>query len=149
MVEYTCPIGISQFSEPSTVVHERLIGMRAQVALDGSATSFAVQYTNQHAFRVHIPIEQMPSIFAEMRYATNTMFTRSRLTLDRGASKLRDIIQAAICPRNAEVLVDPKTNDRLFVFQFMDHSPISLRMTAIEVEYMLGRLSRNAAASYH
>lgn len=149
MGDSICPIGISQFAEPKTVVHERLIGMRANVALDGSSTSIAVQYTNQHAFRVLIPLEQMPMIFAEMRYATNTMLTRSKFSIDRGASKFRDVIQAAMSPRDAEVLIDPSTKDRLFVFQFLDHAPISLRMTAIQVEYMLGRLSRNAAASYH
>lgn len=148
-VESICPIGISQFSEPSTTKHERLLGLKANVAMDGESTSFAVQYTNMHAFRVHIPLQQMPKIFAEVRHATNLMFTRQRLTMDRGSSKFRDIIQLALEPRDAEVFIDPRTFDRLFVFTFLDHTPISLRMSAIQVEYMLGRLAHKAAASCH
>ncbi len=149
MGDSICPIGISKFAEPKTVVHERLIGMKATVALDGASTSFAVQYTNQHAFRVHVPLEQIPMIFAEMRYATNTMLTRSRFSVDRGASKLRDVIQHSVNPHEVEVFIDPRTNDRLFVFQFIDHAPISLRMSAIQVEHMFGRVARKAAAFYN
>jgi hypothetical protein len=148
-VQSICPIGISQFSEPSTTRHERLIGLRATVAIDGESTSFAVQYTNMHAFRVHIPFQQIPKIFAEVRHATNLMFTRQRLTLDRGSSKFSDLIELAITPRDVEVYIDPKTNDRLFVFQFLDHTPVSLRMSAIQVECMLGRLAHITAASYN
>jgi hypothetical protein len=144
-----CPIGISQFSEPATTKHERLLGLKGTVSPDGDSTSFAVQYTNQHAFRVHIPLQQMPKIFAEVRHATNLMFTRQRLSLDRGASKLRDLLEVAVEPRDVAVYIEPKTFDRLFVFQFLDHSPISLRMPAIQVEYMLGRLAHITAASYN
>lgn len=149
MGDSICPIGISQFAEPKTVIHERLIGMRANVAMDGSSTSFAVQFADQHAFRVMIPLEQIPAIFAEVSYATKAMLARSSFSLDRGASKLKDFIQAAIRPRDADVLIDPATNDRLFVFQFLEHAPFSLRMTPVQVEYLLGRLSRSRAASYH
>ena len=149
MGEAICPIGISKFAEPTTVIHERLIGLKANVALDGSSTSFAIQYTNQHAFRVFIPLEQMPAIAAEMRYATNTMLARSRLAADRGASKLREVIHHSVNPHNAEVFIDPRTNDRLFLYQFIDQAPIALRMTAIEVEHMIGRLARKAASAYH
>lgn len=149
MGDITCPLGISQFADPTTVVHERLIGMRANVALDGGSTSFAVQFANQHAFRVLIPLEQTPMILNEMRYAANTMLARSRLAVDRGASKLRGVIDASVNPHETDIFIDPRTNDRLFLFQFLDHAPISLRMTAIQVEYMLGRLARKAAAGYH
>ena len=149
MGEHICPVSLSQFSEPHTTTHERLIGLRANVALDGNATSFAVQYTNQHAFRVHVPIEQIGLIFSEIRHATNLMFTRQRLTIDRGASKLAELAEIAITPRDAHVMIDTKTFDRLFVFQFLDHAPISLRMSAIQVEYMLGSLARRAASACH
>ncbi len=148
-IEGICPIGISQFSEPSTTKHERLLGLKANVAMDGESASFAVQYTNMHAFRVHIPFQQIPKIFAEVRHTTNLMFTRQRLSLDRGSSRFRDLIQLALEPRDAQVFIDPRTLDRLFVFQFLDNPPVSLRMPAIQVEYMLGSLAHKTAAAYN
>ncbi len=141
-----CPFDISQFSDPEVTTHEKLLGLRANVAPDGESTSFAIQFTNQHAFRVHVPIEQIPNIFKEISYATNVMFTRKSLMLDRGSGVLFDLIKNAKHPGRTETYIDSLTLDRVFVFQFLEQAPFAVRLTALQHREMLDSLQRGVAA---
>ena len=120
--------------------HERLLGLRSAVSPDGDSVSFACHYTHQKPFLVHVTIEEMGPILNEIRTASNIMVTRQRLKVDRGAQKMLELCESALRPVAHDVVIDPLTGDRLFIFQFSDHSPLVIRMTAVETDIGLFKL---------
>lgn len=133
--------------EPAESGHERLIGLRASVSDDGEATSFAIQFTNQAAFKVHVPLVQIAGILDEIRYASETMVNRQQIKLDRGASKLLELCETALRPAIVQILIDPVNQDRLFILQFTDHAPLSFRISALELPLILKQLASAIARS--
>jgi hypothetical protein len=131
--------------EVSTRNHERLVGLQASVHPDGDATSFAIHFTNGPPFKVLCPLNEMPGIFSEIRYASTLMLNRQQLHLDRGASTLLELCEGALRPANVEPMIDPLTWDRLFLLQFHDHAPIVIRMSAVETHGALMRLAKVSA----
>jgi hypothetical protein len=135
--------------EPAESGHERLVGLRASVSDDGDATSFAIQFTNQPAFKVHVPLPQIVGILDEIRYASETMVNRQQIKLDRGASVLLGMCETALRPAVVQILIDPMTQDRLFILQFTEHAPLAFRVSALELPLILNQLAATIARSLH
>jgi hypothetical protein len=135
--------------EVSSRNHERLVGLQASVHPDGEATSFAIHFTNGPAFKVLVPLAEMPAIFSEIRYASTLMLNRQELHLDHGAASILELVENAIRPCNVEPMIDPLTWDRIFMFQFLDHAPLAIRMSAIETHATLMRLAQVSASKAH
>lgn len=133
-------------SDKNTEKIERLERLRAHVALDGETTTFTVKYSNREELKVCIPIEQIGSVFAEVKYAANAMLARQSLVYDQGARKLLEMIELASSPVEMSVMIDPTNNDRLAVFQFKTQAPIVLRMTPAECRELARKFS---TVSFH
>lgn len=119
--------------------HERLLGLKADVHPDGGATSFTCVFTNGPAFRVHVPFEEIAAILNTIRQASNLMTMRSSWAPDGGNARLLELLRTAMRPADSHVMVDPATGDRLFVYQFQDHSPIAIRHSIAEIELLRAR----------
>src|SRR6185369_1550755 len=102
--------------------HEKLLGLKAQVEPDGSATSLTCCFTNGPAFRVVVRFDEMAPILNTIRQAANLMVNRSSWAPDGGARRLLELCATALRPIGNEVVIDPMTGDRLFILQFADHS---------------------------
>lgn len=145
----TCPYNISQLEEPFGKSHEKLIGLRARVDPSGASTSFAIQFTNQSAFRVHVPFEQIPGILSELQYATNTMMTRQRLVFSETNSAFLELIEGAEKPIRSDVVIDPTTLDRILVFQFEDKAAWAVRLPAVEQKRLASQIAQKVAVKLH
>ncbi|HEV7278424.1 MAG TPA: hypothetical protein VGN80_19255 [Devosiaceae bacterium] len=135
--------------ETSRTPAERLIDLRASVSPEGEAASFDLLFTNQTPFRCELPYSDMPGFFAEIRHAANLMINRQALRLDSGADQTLEMCQMALRPAIIEIIVDPLTSDRLFLFQFHDHAPVALRISAAELPMMLQQLAEAIRRSQH
>lgn len=131
----------------SLSVSENLLTIRSAVDFDGAAADFRLHFTNQHPFVAHVPFVDMPAIFSEIRHAVTLMVNRRQALPDRGAAALLELCATALRPAIIQILVDPLTADRLFLFQFEDHAPISLRISPLELEGMLQDLAAAIARS--
>lgn len=134
---------------PSSKTHEKLIGIEASVHTDGDATSFAVHYTNQKPFRVHVELTEIAPILHEIRTAALSMMNLQTMKLDRGESKIWEIARNALRPAAMRALICPMTADRIFVLQFRDHAPLAIRQTLEEVAESKLILARAEAAMMH
>lgn len=145
MGRFTEALTLESPPEPTTKRHELLVGLRASIQPDGEAASIAVQFTNIKPFNVHVPLLQAASIVNEMRAAAAGMIERQYLKLDRGAGYVLELCEAAQHPAVIQIMVDPITQDRLFLFQFDHDGPVSLRISALELPMMLAQLARAIA----
>ena len=127
--------------EPQSIVHEHLVGLHAEVHPDGDSASVAVQFTNQPAFRVYVPITQAAEVMTELNAATALMVQRQSFKLDKGASKLLEMCETAMRPAAIEVIVDPVTHDSVFIHHFAGHQPITIRISAEELPIFLAKLA--------
>lgn len=142
----SCPAELVGFiADNNTEKIDRLERLRAHVSPDGESTTFTVKYANREELKVCIPIEQIASVYAEVRYAANAMLARQSQVYDQGARKLLEMIELAASPAEMSVMIDPTNNDRLAIFQFKTQAPIVLRMTAQETR----ELARKISCSYH
>jgi len=123
---------------------ERLIGLRSAVDHEGEFVSFDLHFTNQHPFKLRIEPAEMASIFSEIRQASTVMLTRQRLHLDHGASRLLEMMEAALRPDTFDAVMDPTNLDRVLIYQFAQHAPIAIRMSAPDIA--LARTRSDAAA---
>lgn len=139
--------GLGEAREPKTRRHELLVGLRAEVDPVGEATSFSLAYTNQEPFRVHMPLLQIASVMRVLRDAAETMMYRQHLALDRGTNGLLELCETSRRPAVIQILVDPISHDRMFLFQFEHDAPVSLRISAEELPFMLAQLGRAIARS--
>ncbi|WP_378952194.1 hypothetical protein [Mesorhizobium sp. ANAO-SY3R2] len=100
---------------------------------------------DEPTFSLEIPLTQIGQVMHEVRFASSLMVNRRRRQHDRGAGVLLELIETAMQPQSIEVLIDAATGDRIFVFQFSDHSPLTVRVTAQQSATMLERLAREVA----
>lgn len=133
--------------EPKSKRCELLLGMSTEVEPDGEGATFTVAYTHQSPFRVHVPLMQAASILNEMRSLTALMMARQHMALDRGASRLVEICQAARHPVFIQPFVDPSTHDRVFLFQFEQEVPLAVRIAPDVLPLVLAQLSRAIAGT--
>lgn len=133
--------------EPKTKTREILVGMKTVVDQDGDAACVNLEFSNQNPFRCHLPLLQAASIMNELRNASVQMIEKQHLHLDKGASKVLELCQAAIRPAVIQVMVDPVTHDRLFLFQFDHQAPIAVRVSPLDLPAMLAQLARAVANS--
>lgn len=145
MGSYADALGLEPPQEPMSTRQDRLVGLRAEVEPDGEATSFALQYTNHEPFQIRMPLLQAVSVMNEMRVATLAMIDRQRLKLDRGAGYIREICERAKRPSVVQIMVDPISQDRTFLFQFENEPPITVRISAEEMPMVLAQMARAAA----
>lgn len=118
---------------PTIETHEKLVGIEAAVDSAGDFTSFAVNYTNQKPFRVHVGIEEIAPILHEIRMAALAMMDIQALKIDRGHDKLLELARHALRPIDLQIIIEPWTGDRIFFLQFADHAPLAIRRTPEEV----------------
>jgi hypothetical protein len=120
---------------------EKLIDLRAEVAEDGGRTVFFVSFTNLKPFRIYVDLNEMAPILNELRFATNAMIARQRrMTLDRGGSKLLELLDTASRPAPIQVIFDPRTGDRVLIVQVPDHAPTAYRLSGADVHLLVGNL---------
>lgn len=147
MGRYADALVLEEPPEPRTRRHETLVGLRADVEPDGEATNFNVHYSHQDPFKVRIPLLQVVSVMNELRAATLGMLDRQRLKLDRGASYIQELCEQAKRPSVVQVMVDPITKDRTFIFQFENEAPVTVRISAQEMPVVLTQLAKAVARS--
>lgn len=138
------------FTEPievKTVGHEKLLRFRANVDPDGCASTFIIHFSNQHPFTARCPAESMPAFFSEVRAAADLMLIRQSMRPDRGSRAMLDLCEHALHPTRTDVAIDPITGDRIFLMQFADHNPISIRMTPHEYEAAKVKVNLAVAAN--
>lgn len=140
-------IRLEEPEEPRSSTHEVVLGLRADVHPDGDSTSVAVHFSNMPPFRVHVPLAQAGPILNELQHAAVQMVNRQQLHLDRGASQIIALCEQAARPAQLQILVEPLTHDRVFIFQFSDRAPISVRISPAELPIMLAQLARAIARS--
>lgn len=131
--------------EPTSKRHELLIGLRAEVDPAGDAASISLAFTNKDPFKVHLPLLQAASVMNELRFIASQMMDRQHLALDRGANQILELCEAAPHPAVVDVLVDPLTQDRIFIFQFDNDPVFAVRIAVEELPLVLARLSRAIA----
>ena len=92
---------------------------------------------------------QVFSLTHEMRHLTGQMINRQNLAIDRGASHMLEMFQVAPRPANTQVVVEPVTHDRLFLFQFERDPPITIRIPADELPLLFAQAARAIARASH
>lgn len=140
-------LSLEEPREPKSKTRELLLGMKTEIDPDGDAASVSLEFSNITPFRCHVPLLQAASIMNELRYASVQMIEKQHLKLDHGASKVLELCEAAIRPSVIQVMVDPTTHDRLFLFQFDHQAPIAVRVSPLELPVMLAQLARAVAHS--
>lgn len=126
---------------------ESLEGVHFSVEPGGGATHVDLKFSHMAPFRCHLPLGQATNIMSELRQASLTMAERQHISLDRDAARILEICEGAIRPSIIEVLVDPMTHDRVFIFQFEHHGPLSVRVSPEGVPAMLLQLAKAVARS--
>lgn len=144
-LRYEEALRLGEPPEPKSKRHELLVGLRAEPDPDGQAASISLAFTNVTPFRVHLPLMQAASIMNEIRHVASQMMERQHLTLDRGAYQLLELLQESQHPSRYEILIDPITHDRLFLFGFNNDAPVTLRLSPDECPIMLAKLARAVA----
>jgi hypothetical protein len=120
---------------------ENLLGIRGAVDHDGGTAFFDVAFTNQHAFRASVPFEVMPLVLAEINAASTAMLRRQSLQLDKGAAALLELCEAALRPASVDVVVDPRTHDRLFIHHFFHQAPVVFRVSPLDTQRNMSRVA--------
>lgn len=128
--------------------HERVAGLRATVHDDGAAALFAVQFTNQHPFKVLIPFHEMPAIMNEFRVAAGVMTARAAEAPDQGHMRMLELCSAALRPHYVDGMIERLSGDRIYLMQFEDHAPVAIRISAdmaFRLRQKMDRLARLAS----
>jgi hypothetical protein len=126
---------------------EKLLALKAEVEPDGSATLFTYCFTNGPAFDVMSTLEELAPTQNTICQAANLMVNRSSLAPDGGNSRLLEACAVALEPLHTEFIVDPVTGDRLIIYQFQNHAPLTIRLPIDEVESIRARYLEAIARS--
>ena len=134
--------------EEGRQAEECLLGMHSEVSPDGEAVVFTVEYTNHQPIRVQMPYCQAVAITDELQARTAEMAERQALNSpDWGAAFILGLCRDAERPAVIQIHVDPMTKDRVFLFQFEERAPVTIRVPFVELPGMLAELARAMARS--
>lgn len=136
-------VAVSQaalLAEAGVKEEQRLLALAASVHPDGREAVLTL-HTSTGSFPLVIDHENLAAIHAEIQAAAALMLYRQTLRPDDGADGFADSFRAALRPDDCSVAIDSKTADRLFLLQFRDRLPLTIRMTPDAVADSLDQLT--------
>lgn len=110
---------------------QQLVGLQTKVCPDGSEAMVTI-HTATGSVSLNVSFESMAAVQAEIRSASLLMLYRQSMRPDDGAGAISSLIATALQPAYVDVVIDAKTNDRIFLMHFADRMPVVIRRTPEE-----------------
>lgn len=127
----------------------QLIFGRAFVAPEGERAMLQLGLAGGVIARYAVSLEAMALLNDEVRTAAGVMLRRQRLGLDRGATALAALTNAALNPTRVDMVCDRRTGDWVFLHQFADHAPVALRLSRAQLANNLDVLHEALRSRMH
>lgn len=105
----------------------RLLSSTPRVNDDGTKIQFHNQWENSVSTVIEMPFAQAAGWMHRYRQAVMQAVVKQRLTLDRGAEVLHNVMRSAPSPAHVAAVQEKETGDLILTFQFTDSPPISFR----------------------